>query len=38
MKRRVEYDIDYVRNWSLGLDARILLRTAALVWRDRNAY
>lgn len=38
MKRRVEYDIDYVRNWSLGLDVRIMLRTAVLVWRDRNAY
>jgi putative colanic acid biosynthesis UDP-glucose lipid carrier transferase len=38
MKRRVEFDIEYLRNWSLGLDLRILLRTAALVWRDRNAY
>ena len=37
-KRRVEYDLDYLRNWSLGLDLTILLRTASLVWRDRNAY
>ena len=38
MQRRVEYDLDYLRNWSLGLDLTILLRTATLVWRDRNAY
>lgn len=38
MQRRVEYDLDYLRNWSLGLDLTILLRTASLVWRDRNAY
>jgi putative colanic acid biosysnthesis UDP-glucose lipid carrier transferase len=38
MKRRVEYDLDYLRHWSLGLDLRILFRTLSLVWRDRNAY
>jgi putative colanic acid biosynthesis UDP-glucose lipid carrier transferase len=38
MQRRVEYDLDYLRNWSLALDLTILLRTASLVWRDRNAY
>ena len=38
MERRVEYDLDYLRNWSLRLDINILVRTALLVWRDRNAY
>jgi putative colanic acid biosynthesis UDP-glucose lipid carrier transferase len=38
MQRRVEYDLDYLRNWSLRLDLTILARTAWLVWRDRNAY
>jgi putative colanic acid biosynthesis UDP-glucose lipid carrier transferase len=38
MQRRVEYDIEYLRSWSLRLDVAILLRTARLVWRDRNAY
>lgn len=38
MKRRVEYDLDYLRNWSLGLDFDILLRTAHLVLRDSKAY
>jgi putative colanic acid biosynthesis UDP-glucose lipid carrier transferase len=38
MKRRVDYDIEYLRNWSLSLDLSILMRTARLVLRDRNAY
>ncbi len=38
MQRRVEYDLHYLRNWSLGLDITILLRTARLVLRDNNAY
>jgi putative colanic acid biosynthesis UDP-glucose lipid carrier transferase len=38
MQRRVEFDLDYLRNWSLRLDLNILVRTALLVWRDRNAY
>lgn len=38
MQRRVEYDLDYLRNWSLRLDLNILVRTARLIWRDRNAY
>jgi putative colanic acid biosysnthesis UDP-glucose lipid carrier transferase len=38
MNRRVQYDLDYLKNWSLGLDLRILVRTVVLVARDRNAY
>ena len=38
MQRRVEYDLDYLRNWSLRLDLNIIVKTALLVWRDRNAY
>jgi putative colanic acid biosynthesis UDP-glucose lipid carrier transferase len=38
MKRRVEYDLHYLRNWSLALDISILLRTARLVVSDKNAY
>jgi lipopolysaccharide/colanic/teichoic acid biosynthesis glycosyltransferase len=29
---RVEHDLYYIRNWSLGLDVRILLMT---LWRVR---
>jgi lipopolysaccharide/colanic/teichoic acid biosynthesis glycosyltransferase len=32
--RRLEHDLYYVGSWSLGLDARILWRTPAAIWRD----
>ena len=35
---RVEYDLEYLRNWSLGLDLQIIARTVKLVFFDRNAY
>jgi putative colanic acid biosynthesis UDP-glucose lipid carrier transferase len=38
MKKRVEFDLDYLRNWSLALDISILFRTVAIVWRDQSAY
>jgi putative colanic acid biosynthesis UDP-glucose lipid carrier transferase len=38
MKARVEYDLEYLRNWSLGLDLQIMVRTVGVVLFDRNAY
>ena len=38
MKARVEYDLEYLRNWSLGLDMQIIIRTIRLMLFDRNAY
>ena len=38
MRRRIEYDIDYMNNWSVWLDLRILMRTIVLVFRDERAY
>jgi putative colanic acid biosynthesis UDP-glucose lipid carrier transferase len=38
MQRRVHLDLEYLRHWSLMLDLSIMLKTAALVWRDRRAY
>jgi putative colanic acid biosysnthesis UDP-glucose lipid carrier transferase len=38
MQARVEYDLEYLRNWSLGLDLQIIVRTARLMFFDRNAY
>ena len=38
MRERIEYDLAYLRNWSLRLDLKILLRTILLVFRDRSAY
>jgi putative colanic acid biosynthesis UDP-glucose lipid carrier transferase len=38
MQARVEYDLEYLRNWSLGLDLQIIVRTIRLVLFDRHAY
>jgi Undecaprenyl-phosphate glucose phosphotransferase len=38
MKRRVEYDLWYIDNWSLWLDMRIMLRTVLLLCRQPSAY
>jgi putative colanic acid biosynthesis UDP-glucose lipid carrier transferase len=39
MQRRVECDHEYIREWSLWLDVKILFRTAFVVLsRDKNAY
>lgn len=38
MRKRIELDLAYMRHWSLWLDLRILLKTASVVWSDRNAY
>lgn len=38
MQARVEYDLEYLRNWSLGLDLQIIVRTVRLVIFDRHAY
>jgi putative colanic acid biosynthesis UDP-glucose lipid carrier transferase len=38
MKARVEYDIEYLRNWSLLLDLQIVLKTVLVVLRKQNAY
>lgn len=38
MQARVEYDLEYLRNWSLGLDLQIIIRTIRVMVFDRNAY
>ncbi len=38
MTKRIEFDLDYLCHWSLGLDLLILFKTAAIVWNDRRAY
>jgi len=38
MQRRVEHDLWYINNWSLGLDISIMLRTLGEVIRGENAY
>jgi putative colanic acid biosynthesis UDP-glucose lipid carrier transferase len=39
MQGRIEYDIDYLRNWSAKLDILIVLKTIAMLFRkENNAY
>ncbi|HEX5804267.1 MAG TPA: undecaprenyl-phosphate glucose phosphotransferase [Azospira sp.] len=38
MQARIDYDLAYLRNWSLGLDLRIVARTILVVWKKQNAY
>jgi putative colanic acid biosynthesis UDP-glucose lipid carrier transferase len=38
MRSRIQYDIDTMRNGSLGFDLTIIGKTIAVVWRDQNAY
>jgi putative colanic acid biosynthesis UDP-glucose lipid carrier transferase len=38
MKMRIEYDLAYLRNWSLLLDLRIVLKTVTVVLKRQNAY
>ena len=38
MEKRLHYDLEYLRQWSLGLDLKILLRTLTLWFRDEKVY
>ncbi len=38
MRQRVEYDLDYLRNWSFWLDVKIVFRTLKLLLSDAQAY
>jgi putative colanic acid biosynthesis UDP-glucose lipid carrier transferase len=38
MQQRIEYDLAYLRNWSLRLDLMIILKTALVLFGDRKAY
>jgi len=38
MEKRIEYDLEYLRNWSLSLDLLIIAKTALIIVKDRNAY
>jgi len=36
LHKRIQHDMYYIRNWSLGLDLRILAQTIAGVWFSRH--
>ena len=38
IEKRIEHDLYYIENWSLGLDMKILFRTVFAALVDRNAY
>jgi putative colanic acid biosynthesis UDP-glucose lipid carrier transferase len=38
MRARIEYDLSYLRNWSLQLDLQIVLKTVLVVLRTQNVY
>lgn len=38
MRRRLEYDLYYIDNWSLPFDLRIMAQTLTILLGDRNAY
>jgi putative colanic acid biosynthesis UDP-glucose lipid carrier transferase len=38
MRGRVECDLEYLKNWSVWLDLKIVSKTALMVFSDRNAY
>ncbi len=38
MAARIEYDLEYLRNWTLGLDLLIIARSIKVVFFDRGAY
>lgn len=38
MTKRIEFDLDYLKHWSIWFDLRIILRTVSVIWGDRNVY
>jgi putative colanic acid biosynthesis UDP-glucose lipid carrier transferase len=38
MRHRIEFDLDYLRNWTLRLDLYIIFRTIRVVFNDSKAF
>ena len=38
MQSRIDFDLAYLRNWSLSLDFLIIVKTVRLVFKDSSAY
>jgi exopolysaccharide biosynthesis polyprenyl glycosylphosphotransferase len=38
LRQRVQYDMEYIENWSIGFDVHIVLRTIRLMLHDPYAY
>lgn len=38
MKQRIDYDLEYLKRWSLGLDINIISKTILRIFKDPQAY
>jgi putative colanic acid biosynthesis UDP-glucose lipid carrier transferase len=38
MRQRIEFDLHYIENWSLGQDLKIILMTVGVIFGSKNAY
>ena len=38
MKSRIDYDLEYLKKWSLSLDFSIIVKTILLIFKDSKAY
>jgi len=38
LRKRIQYDLNYIQNWSVWLDLLILIRTPFRMFREPNAY
>ncbi|WP_348674883.1 undecaprenyl-phosphate glucose phosphotransferase [uncultured Abyssibacter sp.] len=38
MEKRIEYDLQYIRNWSPVMDLKIVVMTLIMIFKDENAY
>lgn len=38
MTKRIEFDLDYLKNWSIWFDLQIIVRTIWVLWGDRHAF
>jgi putative colanic acid biosynthesis UDP-glucose lipid carrier transferase len=38
MEKRVEYDLEYIRRWSLWMDVKIILLSVFKGFSSKNAY
>ncbi len=38
IKRRIEFDLYYIENWTVGLDIKILILTIFKGFINKNAY
>lgn len=38
MEKRIDFDLEYIRNWSIGLDLEIIVKTMFRMVRDHHAF